>query len=285
MSKIKLLFNKIFMPLFMVLFTVVLTINAVYFISDGDTVVNQDQFDDNHYSNIVKKGNVSSLITLGEMYEKGQFVQKDLAKSQEFFKKAIDYIKTEMSSHTIKSEEINEYEEKEISESDHKTVALSDNENLIENTNTDVNLDELDTTVIAKVTTQAPVSSVKKIAKPVKKIVKNTQGKSKSKKVSKKKSSQQIALVEKELITEYETHQVEEDIAYNDEDLVFEDLEMVVIEEPFDEEIIYGVKKDVTKKTPEKKVLSKNSFTSNPCDTAAAQYIARCIRNKRTHNH
>jgi len=45
----------------------------------------------------------------------------------------------------------------------------------------------------------------------------------------------------------------------------------------YDEIIMPDDENEITKTAP-KEAIAKNSFTSNPCNTAAAQYIAKCIR-------
>ncbi len=44
-----------------------------------------------YHTKMIKSGSISSLVKLGEMYEKGEGVKKDLVKAKELFKKAINY--------------------------------------------------------------------------------------------------------------------------------------------------------------------------------------------------
>ena len=44
-----------------------------------------------YHNKMIKSGSISSLVTLGKMYEKGEGVEKNLSKAQELFKKAINF--------------------------------------------------------------------------------------------------------------------------------------------------------------------------------------------------
>ncbi len=46
-----------------------------------------------YHTKMIESGSISSLVKLGEMYEKGEGVEKDLIKAKELFKKAINFNK------------------------------------------------------------------------------------------------------------------------------------------------------------------------------------------------
>jgi hypothetical protein len=246
----------------MIFFTTVLTINAIYFMSIGNS--DNLNISSNSYSDVVKKGNISSLITLGEMYEKGHFVNKDLEKSQAFFKKAINYINKEMDDTVFDHDDL---EEKELSESES-----------------------------FKPKAKKQITNISKTSNK-KNISKKTYSKKSAQKETKNKSAKNIIVAEKTGSNVFNDHISYDDletididdndiateeidpVIIDDDNLFYEKLDTVVIDENFENEIIaVEDKKIITIQTASKEVLSKNSFTSNPCNTAAARYIARCLK-------
>ncbi|MFV1985610.1 MAG: hypothetical protein ACC657_18835, partial [Thiohalomonadales bacterium] len=83
-------YNKLVIPILVALLTTMMTIGIIFYLADQNKK-SQDIDKVTHLRRMIKKGSVSSLVTLGEMYESGQGVKKDLNKAQELFRRAISY--------------------------------------------------------------------------------------------------------------------------------------------------------------------------------------------------
>ncbi|MFV2059989.1 MAG: SEL1-like repeat protein [Gammaproteobacteria bacterium] len=263
MSYTKFIFKKILVPLFMVLFTTMLTLNAMYFMSAENTDDQEVSYSDS-YNDIVKKGNISFLITLGEMYEKGHFVKKDLAKSQAFFKKAINHINGDI---LDTADNVPDVEEKEISEGDDSAAEIKL-----------VKLEKYNQTYIKPKTSPKIITPVKivkeRIIEKEPTIIKTS--------VNNQYNDEHIIYEDLEIIDIDDNDTMSEEIdpvVINDDNINYENIDAVMIDENVDNEVVaINTVKTITIDTASDDILSKNSFSSNPCNTAAARYIAKCIK-------
>ncbi|MFV1984886.1 MAG: SEL1-like repeat protein, partial [Thiohalomonadales bacterium] len=84
---------------------------------------------------MIKSNSISSLLTLGEMYQKGLGVEKDLLKAQKYYRVAMNYVKSsEDVGFLHNTDNLPDYEETEVSEVHHESSfdSTSENTNIIE---------------------------------------------------------------------------------------------------------------------------------------------------------
>jgi len=249
---IKFIFTKLLFPVFILIFTIVLTVNIIYLLpsnTNAQTINAKNQF-----GNVVKRGNIASMVTLGEMYEKDHFVKKNFVKSQIYFKKAINHINAEIDNDTKKITRL-----KDKMKIDSKPFPVSK------------------VSAIQHRKTSKQLSSLLKKIKIIKtKLKTNVKNKPIVKKIVTSKLDTNDYLIYDELETVDESDLlidgIDPIVIYND-DLINENSDTHEIDE-------YVKEEKNTIIVPDEKV-SKNSFTSNQCNTAAARYIAKCLKLKR----
>lgn len=89
MDNLNALYNKLFLPVIIGLLTTLFTLIVIYNLAEDKQqhkYVEKAQY----HKKMIKSGSISSLVALGEMYEKGQGVKKNLLKAQELFIRAIN---------------------------------------------------------------------------------------------------------------------------------------------------------------------------------------------------
>ncbi|VAX00988.1 16S rRNA processing protein RimM [hydrothermal vent metagenome] len=99
----------------LILISISVLVSASYFY----TVEKRKKYLNNmveYHTKMIKSGSFNSLVKLGEMYEKGEGVEKDLVKAKELFKKAINFnqyldeINPSYSNNNTKENNSNEYD-------------------------------------------------------------------------------------------------------------------------------------------------------------------------------
>lgn len=268
-----------------------------------------------YHTRMIKLGNISSLVELGKMYEKGEGVKKDLSKAQELFKKAINFNEylDEIYPDYTESDTINLENEKityTTIDTNKKTIQLKNIISTIKSS-TKINKKPESTppgklipkrkyvsytkktpsknTITLKETSKNRIGLPKKrqrakIYQAVKKsenirnqkkiTQKNISFKKKNvlKKQPTKKKIQKNRLQAKRSPTLYE-----ERVDFETDPVYLDDEEITEIEE---------IDMDIVQEKQKKKLTQTigSNFTTNPCATASARYIAKCRRGHREKN-
>ncbi len=101
---------------------------------------------------MIKSSSITSLLTLGEMYQKGLGVEKDLLKAQKYYRVAMNYVNSSEDFSILHNtdnltENLTDYEEQEVSEIHHDSsldsTSTSENTNFIEKSESEKDIDNI----------------------------------------------------------------------------------------------------------------------------------------------
>ncbi len=312
--------NKILVPLFVALLSVVLTISVLFYMANENQRIT-DLEKVNYHRRMIAAGSISSLVTLGEMYEKGQGVEKNLSKAQELFRRAIKFEKLSYSDNKPIDFSNGFFDDNDQSSTNRATDGEKVNINDVGDANTDENSVNLNATIVipkaAKIVAPQKNSDIKKTKT---KLSKSTEPKKSKviKSIARTRSNNTGKLSKKIVVKS------SKEISLNKKNTLFKKAKKISVGKVKSKRKKFVIKKTNTasiktssknvisykksypkkifkmKKTPAVlpkvknkvhkistlspkivKKIEKDNFTTDPCSNESSKYIARCIRLER----